>query len=525
MNDLLKEGFMSAVMSPDNGIKPDSLEALGYKQELKRELGPFASFASGFSFVSILTTVFELFALGFSFGGPAFAWTWPLVFIGQFAVTLIFAELAARYPIAGAIYQWSRRISTDPLGWFAGWFMLVGYIVSVAAISIAMQSVLPAVWDGFQIIGTDSSMDSASGSANAILLGTITILICAGISMFGIKKIAMITTIGVTIEIIGVVLLIAFLFMNIERGPEVIMQTNGMEGTGSYLWPFLASTIMAAYVMYGFDSAAELSEETNDPKRTAPAAITRCMLVSAIGGGLLIMGTLMAAPDIMAPELSTEGIAYVIKAQAGDVFGGIILSIVAISIFSAALAIQAAAARVMFSMARDGRLPFAQQLSTVSTRTQTPLLPGMVVCALAIGVLLLNLGKPGVFGAVTSVAVVIVYLAYLLVTVPLLYQRLRGHPEYTNPDKRYFNLGKWGTLVNIIAVVFGLALLVNVAWPRAELYDPAGVANPENATWYLQYFAILFVTGVTIIGAIAFPFVRKQKPSAATMTNVPIYPK
>jgi amino acid transporter len=47
--------------------------------------------------------------------------------------------------------------------------------------------------------------------------------------------------------------------------------------------PFLASMLMAAYVVYGFDSAAELSEETNDPRRTAPRAITRCMLVSAVG--------------------------------------------------------------------------------------------------------------------------------------------------------------------------------------------------------------------------------------------------
>jgi urea carboxylase system permease len=496
---------MSAVLPESIATPGDGLESLGYKQELKRELGPFASFASGFSFVSILTTVFELFALGFGFGGPAFFWTWPLVFIGQFAVTLIFAELAARYPIAGAIYQWSRRISTDPLGWFAGWYMLIGYIVSVAAISIAMQSVLPSIWSGFQLVGTDSSMTSVSGSTNAIILGSITILICGFISSFGVKKMAIITTVGVTMEIIGAVLLIGVLFLHAERGPMVVMQTNGVEGTGSYMFPFFASMLMAAYVMYGFDSAAELSEETNDPKRTAPQAITRCMLVSAVGGGLLILGTLMAAPDILSPELGTEGIAYVLKAQAGDTLGRIILAVVAISIFSAALAIQACAARVMFSMARDGRLPFAKQLSKVSPRTHTPLLPGFVVCALAIGVLLINLGQSGVFGAVTSVAVVIVYLAYLLVTVPLLIQRLRKHPVHTNPDPRYFNLGKWGLPVNIVAVLFGIALLVNVAWPRAEVYDPQG------GHWYLQYFALLFVIAATTIGAIAFPLMEKQR--------------
>ena len=66
----------------------DDLAEFGYDQQLHRSLGKFASFAAGFSFVSILTTIFQLFGLGYSFGGPAFFWTWPVVFIGQFAVAL-----------------------------------------------------------------------------------------------------------------------------------------------------------------------------------------------------------------------------------------------------------------------------------------------------------------------------------------------------------------------------------------------------------------------------------------------------
>ncbi|MGH3429802.1 MAG: amino acid permease, partial [Mycobacteriales bacterium] len=119
---------------------------------------------------------------------------------------------------------------------------------------------------------------------------------------------------------------------------------------------------------------------------------------------------------------------YVVSAQLGDVVGRIVLAIVAISIFSAALAISASATRVVFSMARDGQLPFAKALATVSPRTQTPILPGIVVGLLSIGVLLINLGQTSVFATVTSVSVVIVYLAYLLVTIPLLWHRIRRNP-------------------------------------------------------------------------------------------------
>ena len=314
---------MTAVPPTVAGNNPDSgdLTSLGYKQELHRGLGPFASFASGFSFVSILTTVFQLFIIGFGFGGPAYIWTWPIVFVGQFCVCLCFAELSARYPIAGAIYQWSRRVSTDPLGWMAGWLMQIGYIISVAAIAIALQAVLPEVWSGFQLVGTDMSPTSEDGALNAIILGSICIALCIAIASFGVTKMAMITRIGVTIEIIGVVVVLVILFTHVVRGPAVVFETNGVEGDGSYIGPFLASMLMAAYVMYGFDSAAELSEETNDPRRTAPRAITRCMLVSAVGGGLMILGTLLAAPDILAPELSTQGIAYVLTHARRPVLG------------------------------------------------------------------------------------------------------------------------------------------------------------------------------------------------------------
>src|ERR1700709_554646 len=94
------------------------LAGFGYPQQLHRKLGAYASFAAGFSFVSILTTVFQLFAFGFSFGGAAFFWTWPLVFGGQLLVAACFAELAARWPISGCIYQWSRRLTNPTWGWF-----------------------------------------------------------------------------------------------------------------------------------------------------------------------------------------------------------------------------------------------------------------------------------------------------------------------------------------------------------------------------------------------------------------------
>ncbi|HEY3693015.1 MAG TPA: amino acid permease [Pseudonocardiaceae bacterium] len=493
--------------SSTGGPDADDLRSIGYRQELHRRLGAFSSFAAGFSFVSILTTVFQLFALGYSFGGPAFFWTWPLVFAGQLCVALVFAELAASWPLAGCIYQWSRRLAGETVGWFAGWAMMIGYVVSVAAIGIALQAVLPAVWSGFQIVGSDPSITSASGAANGILLGSVLIALATVISAVGVRFMALINGIGVTCELVGVVLLLVLLFGHAQRGPGIVTKTFNVSGNSPYLYAFLASTLMAAYVMYGFDSAAELSEETAAPRRVVPWAILRALLVSFVGGGFMIVAALMAAPSLTDGQLSTGGIAYVITSQLNSTLGRALLAVVAISIVSACLAIQNSASRVMFSMARDGRLPGGRLLARVSPGTGTPIFTGIAVGVLAIGVLLINLGNPAAFAAVTSTSVVIVYLAYLLVTVPALGARLGRRLPPKRPGG--FSLGRWGLAVNLFAVAYGVAMMVNIAWPRQAVYDPAGTS------WVLQYLALLFVAALVVVGAAVYRALRGAPRSAA----------
>ena len=110
------------------------LARFGYRQQLDRSLGSFSSFAAGFSYISILTGIFQTFPLGFSAAGPAFFWTWPVVFLGQFTVALGFAELAAHHPLSGGVYQWARRIGSPALGWMTGWVYLACSLVSLAAV-------------------------------------------------------------------------------------------------------------------------------------------------------------------------------------------------------------------------------------------------------------------------------------------------------------------------------------------------------------------------------------------------------
>ena len=195
----------------------NDLASFGYRQELKRSMGSFSSFAAGFSYISILTGLFQMFHLGYGIAGPAFFWTWPFVLTGQLLVALCFAELASRFPLSGGVYQWAKFTGNPFLGWMTGWIYLACLITTIAAVAMALQVSLPQISSSFQIIGT--SNDPKSVAMNAILLGSILIVISTIINARGIKLLALINNIGVFAELIGIIFLIVLLFLNRVRSP------------------------------------------------------------------------------------------------------------------------------------------------------------------------------------------------------------------------------------------------------------------------------------------------------------------
>ncbi|MEU4095203.1 amino acid permease [Streptomyces sp. NPDC026673] len=478
----------SAPSPPPPASDDGTLAGFGYRQELHRSMGRYASFAAGFSFISVLTTVFQFFAFGFSFGGAAFFWTWPAVLVGQLLVAACFAELAARYPLSGAIYQWATRLSTPSWGWFAGWIMVIGQVVVVAAAALALQVVLPAIWSGFQLVGGDPAPTTATGAANAALLGVVLLALTTVVNTLDNRVMSAVNRVGVTAEIIGAGLIVVLLFTHAERGPGVTLHTGGQGGAVGAL---LVGSFTAAYVLIGFDSAGEMSEETRSPRRTAPRTILTALAAAGALGGLLLLGGLLAAPSLTDGRLATEGLSYVLTSSLGPGVGKALLVDVVVAIAVATLAIQTAGTRMLFSMARDGVLPCSARLSRVSARSGMPAAPALVVGVAAAALCLLNLLSPDAFLAIGTTCIAMLYLAYAMVTGPMLLRRLRGErfgSGGTDEEGRpLFSLGRWGLPVNALALLYGLAMTVNLAWPRAAVYDPAG------GHWYFQWFTVLFL--------------------------------
>jgi urea carboxylase system permease len=508
---------MATAEAPREASPGDSheLAGFGYKQELDRSLGRFSSFAAGFSYISILTGVIQLFAFGFLFAGPAVWWTWLIVLTGQMMVALCFAEMAGQYPLAGSVYNWSKRVAGDFSAWMTGWIYVVGSIVTVAAVAVAWQVVLPQVSPKlFQILGTKADAGyyfTPGGAHNALLLGAVLIVFGTIINMLGVKIMARINNFGVMAELIGASILVILILFNAHRGPGV-----GKGHSWHYFGAFIIGGIMSAYVMYGFDTAGTLAEETNEPRRNAPPMIIRALIAAAIIGGLLILFSLMAVKNINDPNIAALGLPYIIKQALGNTVGNVFLVDAAIAITVCTLAVMAACIRLLFAMARDGRLPFGTHIARVSGTRRVPVIPALVVGVLALVILGVNYGNQSAFLALTSVAIVMFYIAYLGVTVGMLVKRLRG--EWPRPDHGpYFSLGRWGMLVNVIAVLYGAIVAINIAWPRSAVYDSlAGTKDASGhviaAHWYWQYIALLFIGIVVAIGSAYYFAVYRRKP-------------
>jgi urea carboxylase system permease len=442
------------------------LRRFGYRQELQRKLGFLSNFAVAFSYISVSTGTFSLFYLGLAAAGPAFFWTWPIVAIGQFIVALNFAELSSHFPIAGSIYQWSKRLSGYSLSWFTGWVYFFAGVLTVTAVAYTIPIPLLAIFPG--IPATILFMP------NAVFIALVSIIIGTLINIAGVRLVSIINNIGVAAELIGMFgfALILLLFNNHQplsflfTGTHTSLQTASMQWTpgfgNTYGGAFLAGLFMSLFVIYGFDTAGTLGEETKNPQATAPRGVLWSIGLSFIAGLLFLGGTLLSIQNYPKIEGIAQGSNYlqalptIIQDALGPFWGNVYLFVVLVAVCVCTLAIQSATIRLMFSMGRDGRLPFGKVWGSVNPTFHTPLWAGVAVAVLSLLPFLVSTA----IGVIVTAATGLIYLSYFMNNVASLDARLKGWPRTKTP----FSLGRWGIPVNVLALIYGGLMIINFLW-------------------------------------------------------------
>jgi amino acid transporter len=445
------------------------LARFGYKQELKRMLGVYSSFAIAFSYISPSTGIFTLFILGLGLAGPAFFWSWPIVIVGQLIIGLNFAEVSAHFPVAGSVYQWTKYLSNRTYAWFTGWIYLFAGVITVAGVVATVPLVLIPLLNNLGM-SIPSTPDAQRNTAALVLLST-TLL-----SIFGVRIVAFVNNTGVIFEIVGMVVFALILILFYHRQSPAVFTDFSYLGSGFNVQAgtFLGAMFMSLFVIYGFDTASTLAEETKNPRKAAPQAVLASIVGAAVIGTIFLVAVIIAIPGDMKQFVAdTAGGKYpfplvtIIEANFPSWAANLYLFVVFAAIYICCLAIQTSTIRLAFGMGRDGKLPLAKYWNNVSSSLHTP-----VGTCIVIGVLA---GLPLIYyagaGVIAIAATGMIYLSYILGNIAILRARLKGWPKEDAP----FKLGGWGTIVNVLGLVWGIAMEVNFLWPRNLA---AGNQNP-----------------------------------------------
>jgi amino acid transporter len=529
------------VSASDQAARDDAhLQSLGIKPELRRTLGFLSNFAIAFAFISVSTGSFGNFGVGIALGGPAMFWTWFIIVGGQLLVALVFAELASHFPIAGSVYQWSKRLSNRGLGWFTGWFYFWAQVVTVSAVAVIVAFVIDSIHAAAGgTTGDVAFLDSpAPGGFTSmfIFIAIGTLVITTIINAYGVRLLAILNNIGVATEILGMLVfgVVLLIFANVQP-VSVLTSTNGAEAAqnGNIPATFLLGFFMAVFIVYGFDTAGSFGEETLDAGRQAPRGVLSSILISGLVGVIFIPAVILASPNIsqtMEEGLTTFPIGTIISGAFpqdiifGISFGDLYLFVILASVFVCTMAIQGAATRLMFSMGRDGHLPAGGWLGHVNTRFRTPANAAVTVGVIA-ALPILVVG-PLAAVSISIAATGLIYVSYFMCNAGVMRARMRGWPH----TKAWFNLGSWGKLINAAALFYGGLMIINIAlWADTGLFGDFGTDgrlywNPmintfikpfgQELSWMPAWPLFETLIGlILVIGAIYYlAIVRRQAP-------------
>jgi len=426
------------------------LAQLGYRQQLSRSLGLFSNFAVGFTYLSPVVGVYSLFAFGLATGGPAFIWSMPIVIFGQFMVVGVFSEISSQYPLAGGIYQWSKRLVGSRYAFMSGWMYTVALLITVAAVAYA-ANLFAAPLFGWELSDTSTIIVAVA----VIVLGGI-------LNMLGIRRLALLARAGLFVEIAGTLVLGTYLLL-FDRHQDigVIFSTMGAGG-GDYLGAFLAAALFSVWIFYGFEACGDIAEEVHNPSQKVPRAMQLTLAVGGAVSAFLAVALILAVPDIGAVMNGTDAspIDSILLANFGEFGAKVALALILFAFVSCTIAIQGAAIRLVYSFARDGMVVGSRALSTVHPRLHMP--PGAVLVSVIVPAAITLLPSATVTVIITF-AVVGIYIGFQSVVLAALIARTRGWRPSGS-----FQLGRWAMPVNVIALIYGVSAIIILSVKTGE---------------------------------------------------------
>src|SRR5580658_9824946 len=445
----------------------ETLHRLGYAQELRRRMSGFSNFAVSFTIISILSGCLTLYGYGMNTGGPAIiVWGWPIVGMMTLFVGLAMAEVCSSFPTAGGLYYWAAKLAPRngaAWSWFTGYFNFLGQVAITAGIDFGAAffiNFLFSLWFNF----------STTTRWHTILIYAGVLLLHGLLNQFGIRLVALLNNVSVWWHITGVLIIVATLIFGLKAGAHhesakyVFTDLQNLSGFHIGWWYILPiGLLMAQYTFTGYDASAHMTEETHNAARSGPRGIVMSIVVSLFAGWVLLIGITFA---IQKADYSNYLGALVPPAQVFVVAIGslgaklLLLVIIGAQLFCGMSSVTANS-RMIYAFSRDGALPGSAIWHKVNKRTRTPT---NAIWLAAGGALILGLPylwNSAAYAAVTAIATIGLYIAYVSPT----FLRLRQGATFKRGP---WHLGRWSKPVGIIAVTWVVFITILFMLPTAS---------------------------------------------------------
>jgi amino acid transporter len=441
--------------------------------EFRKDMGPWANFALGFTYLSPVVGTYTLFGIAIADGGPPMIWAFLVAGCGQFLVALIFGEIVAQYPIAGGVYPWARRLWGKRWAWMTGWVYMWALLVTITSVAYGAGPYI-AILFGFR-----------ATVHTTVLCTAVLIVVAILINYLGTKALSVAALIGFAGELIGALVVGVYLLAtHRHQGLGVIFDTYGTGGGGSYLPAFLAAAIIGLYQYYGFEACGDTAEEVAHPGRVIPRAMRRTIYIGGAAATFTCMSLLLSVTDfnaIISGE-QADPVVDVLYDAMGETGARMVMAVVLISFLSCTISLQAAAGRLIYSYARDEMIVGHRLLRRFAHARAVPSWALFVSAAVPLLIAFASLLSEDALTNIVSFAILGIYGSFQMVVLAALRARLKGWKPAGE-----FTLGRWGLTVNIAALAYGILAIINICWAR----------TPEKSWWENW---IVLLCGAVVVG-------------------------
>jgi amino acid transporter len=503
-------------MNREDQIKQDvrDLHKLGYAQQLFREMGGFSNFAISFSIISILTGAILLFGYGLKFAGPIINTVgWPVVSLFTLCVAASMGELASAYPTAGGLYFWAYRLGGRGWAWITAWLNMIGQITITAGINVAASIYIIGAVTRIFNIPADTVVPIFGSTTNWYFQVFVMVLIMIPqvfINVLGIRLTAKLNDFSVYWHIAGGAVIVALLiFLGQHHNSLSFMFSSSTSvnpldassadlGTGTpqpalvfgnfafpsllfglvpgltafyraapFLLVFLLATLQAQWTYTGYDASAHVAEETVMARLNSAWGVFLSVAVSAVVGYIMLLALTWSIPEGKVAETAADAypVLYIVYNNLSSFFANVIAVIIGVAMWLCGLASITSMARMWYAFARDDGMPGSGLIKQVSKKYRTPVWSTLITSVLAVLICI----YAAAFYVVTSISTITLYLAYMFPIYLNWRNKRRKQGEFTTPETAPWNLGKWGPVLNVIAIVWVLIITVIFSLPPNEL--------------------------------------------------------